>query len=241
MDEGKQPNIWGRHNLNRLTGEAFRRNEEKKKAQAVGKILDQPDGCEESNIDAINRRNPLSHLSIALDKVFEAGLSPRYLGTGSVDAKLFNPHECVDDDSLGLPIEVSTSVVAFDAYGPASLREDGVKVGSILLFKLSANLTGESAPDMTAKDLAWGENCTYGAFVDGGTINYFEIAQTSGDVVQSELRRKDSTEENGQSVEMQVVKPGKDRLIVQKLSSSSDEAFELEQELDKFIASRSAQ
>lgn len=241
MDKGKQPNIWGRHNLNRLAGEAFRRNEEKEKAQAVGKILDQPDGCEESNIDAINRRNPLSHLSVALDKVFEAGLSPRYLGTGSVDAKLFNPHECVDDDSLGLPIEVSTSVVAFDAYGPASLREDGVKAGSILLFKLSANLTGESAPDMTAKDLAWGENCTYGAFVDGGTINYFEIAQTSGDVVQSELRRKDSTEENGQSVEMQVVKPGKDRLIVQKLSSSSDEAFELEQELDKFIASRSAQ
>ncbi len=241
MDKGKQPNIWGRHNLNRLAGEAFRRNEEKEKAQAVGKILDQPDGREESNIDAINRRNPLSHLSIALDKVFEAGLSPRYLGTGSVDAKLFNPHERVDDDSLGLPIEVSTSVVAFDAYGPASLREDGVKVGSILLFKLSANLTGESAPDMTAKDLAWGENCTYGAFVDGGTINYFEIAQTSGDVVQSELRRKDSTEENGQSVEMQVVKPGKDRLIVQKLSSSSDEAFELEQELDKFIVSRSAQ
>lgn len=137
-------------------------------------------------------------------------------------------------------MEVNTSVVALDAYGPGSVGRDGAKVGSILLFKLSANLINESVPDMTAKDLAWGDNCTYGVLVGDSAIDYFEIAQTSGDVVQSELRRKDSTEENGQSVEMQVVKPGQDRLIVNKLSPSSNETFELKQELDKFIASRSA-
>jgi len=241
MDKGKQPTIWAGHNFNRLTEEAFRRNEEKERVQVVGEILDQPDGCEKSNIDTIIRCNPLSRLSSALDNVFEVGLSPKYLGAGSVSAKLFNLHECVDDDSLGLPMEVNTSVVALDAYGPGSVGRDGPKVGSILLFKVVGNLIEESAPDITAKDLAWGENCVFGAFVDSDAINYFEIAQTSGDVVQSELRRKDSTEESGQSVEMQVVKPGQDRLIVNKLSPSSNETFELEQELDKFIASRPAQ
>lgn len=238
MDKGRQPNIWGGHNLNRLAEEAFRRNEEKEKAQAVGEILDYPDGCEKSNINFLSN-NPLSRLSRALEKAFEAGLSPSACDTVSV--KLFNPHERVVDNSLVVPMEVNTSVVALDAYGPGSVGRDGAKVGSILLFKLSAHLIDEPVPDMTAKDLAWGENCVFGAFVDSDAINYFEIAQTSGDVVQSELRRKDPTEESGQSVEAQVVTPGQDQLIVQKLPSSSDEAFELEQELDKFIVSRSAQ
>lgn len=238
MDKGKQPNIWGRHNLNQLTEEAFRRNKEKERAQVVGEILDYPDGCEESNINFLSD-NPLSRLSRALKKAFEVGLSPSVCDTVSV--KLFNPHERVVDNSLVVPMEVNTSVVALDAYGSGSVGRDGSKVGSILLFKVAGNLIEESAPDITAKDLAWGENCVFGAFVDGDATNYFEIAQTSSDVVQSEVRRKDPTEENGQSVEIQVVKPGQDQLIVQKLSSSSDEVFELEQELDKFMASRSAQ
>lgn len=238
MDKERQPNIWGGHNLNRLAEEAFRRNEEKERVQVVGEILDYPDHCEESNINVLSG-NALSRLSNALREALDVRLSPGACGTVSV--KLFNPHERVVDNSLVVPMEVNTSVVALDAYGPGSVGRDGAKVGSILLFKLSANLINESVPDMTAKDLAWGENCVFGAFVDSDAINYFEIAQTSGDVVQSELRRKDPTEESGQSVEMQVVKPGQDQLIVQNLASSSDEAFELEQELEKFMASRPAQ
>ncbi len=238
MDKGKQPTVWAGHNFNQLTEEAFRRSEEKTRAQAVGAILDRPDRNEANTIGFLSE-NTLSCLSWALGRVFEVNLASGSCDT--VKVKLFNPHERVVDDSLGLPMEVSTSVVALDAYGPGSVGRDGPKVGSILLFKVAGNLIEESAPDITAKDLAWGENCAYGAFVDGSTINYFEIAQTSGDVVQSELRRNDPTEKNGQSVEMQVVKPGQDQLIVQRLSSSSDEVFELEQELDKFIASRSAQ
>jgi len=133
-----------------------------------------------------------------LGGAFEVRLSPSSCDTVSV--KLFNPHERVADDSLVVPMEVNTSVVALDAYGPGSVGGDGPKVGSILLFKVAGNLIEEPAPDITAKDLAWGENCVFGAFVDGNAINYFEIAQTSGDVVQSELRRNDPTEENGQSV-----------------------------------------
>ena len=233
MDKGKQPTIWGKHNFNQLAEEAFRRTEEKERARVVGEILDHPDGCEEGNINTLSD-NALSRLSNALRGAFEVRLSPSSCDTVSV--KLFNPHERVVDNSLVVPMEVNTSVVALDAYGPGSVGRDGVRVGSVLLFKLSTNLIDEPVPDMTAKDLAWGENCTYGAFVNGDAINYFAITQTSGDVVQSELCRKDPTEENGQSVEMQVVMPGKDRLIVQELPSSSDKALQLEQELDKFIA-----
>lgn len=237
MDKGKQPTIWAGHNFNRLTEEAFRRSEEKARAQVVGEILDHPDGCEEGNINPFSV-NALSRLSSALEKAFDVSLSPSVCDTISV--KLFSPHERVADDSFVVPMEVNTSVVALDAYGPGSVWEDGPKVGSILLFKVAGSLVKESAPDITAKDLAWGDNCAFGAFVNGDAINYFEITQTSGDVVQSELRRNDPTEENGQSVEIQVVKPGEDQFIVNELSSSSNEVFELEQELDKFIASRSA-
>ena len=238
MDKERQPNIWGGHNLNRLAEEAFRRNEEKEKAQAVGEILNYPDRNEANTIGFLSE-NTLSRLSWALSKVFEVNFASGSCDT--VKVKLFNPHERVVDNSLVVPMEVNTSVVALDAYGPGSVGRDGAKVGSILLFKLSARLIDEPVPDMTAKDLAWGDNYTYGVLVGDSAIDYFEIVQTSGDVVQSELRRKDPTEENGQSVEAQVVTPGQDRLIVNELSSSSNEALELEQELDKFIVSRSAQ
>lgn len=238
MDKGKQPTIWEGHNFNRLTEEAFRRSEEKTRAQAVGKVLGSPDHSEGNAIGSLHD-NALSCLNRALRKVLEVELSSGTSNTVSI--KLFNPHECVVNSSNAIPVEVSTSVVALDAHELGSIKRDGPKVGSILLFKVAGNLINESAPDITAKDLAWGENCTYGAFVNGDAINYFEITQTSGDVVQSELRRKDPTEESGQSVEMQVVKPGQDQLIVNKLSPSSNEAFELEQELDKFMVSRSAQ
>ncbi len=213
MDKGKQPTIWAGHNFNRLTEEAFRRSEEKARAQAVVRYWVALT-IERSAVGFLHD-NALSCLNRALRKVFEVELSSGASNTVSI--KLFNPHEYAVDSSGAIPVEVSTSVVALDAYGPGSVGRDGLKVGSILLFKVAGNLIEESAPDITAKDLA-----------------------TSGDVVQSELRRKDPTEENGQSVEMQVVMPGKDRLIVQKLSSSSDEALQLEQELDKFMASRLA-
>ena len=192
----------------------------------VDEILDRPDGCEKGSVEAITMRNPLSHLNSALENVFAVRISPKYYDD-AVNVKLFNPHERVVDSSNVIPLEVNTSVVAFDAYRRVCIESAGVKVGSILLFKLSANINGEPAPYMTAKDLVWGNNCLYGAFMDGSAISYFEIVQTSGDVVEAELRRKDQTEESGQSVEMQVVKPGRDQLVIQKLPSSNNKVFEL--------------
>jgi hypothetical protein len=107
-------------------------------------------------------------------------------------------------------VEVHTSVVAFDVYeSTTSNRKNGAKVGSILLPKLSANLIDEPAPDMTAKDLIWRKNCTYAALVHDDTITYLEV-----------------------------VEKGREHFSIQKISSSSKEAIELDQEMEKFIASR---
>ena len=238
MDKGRQPTLWNNHNLDSLANEAFRRGEEKRKIQVVSEILDQPDGYEESNINTMLGKDPLSRFGSMLDNSLNLRLSPDFRGNYPIRANLFKPHESIVDSSNVMPVEVSTSVVAFDIYKYTHFSEDGVRAGSVLLFKLSSNLIDEPAPDMTAKDLAWGDNCSYGAFVEDNSITYFKFARAGGDVVRAEVRRKDPTEESGQSVEMQVVEPGKARRAIQKLSSSSKEAIELDQEMEKFIASR---
>ena len=210
MDEGRQPTLWNNHNLNSLANEAFRRSEEKRKIQVVSEILNQPDGYEDNEIDAVGRKDPLSDLDRMLGLAFDIGLSPKFLSSYIISAKLFNPHESVVDSSNAIPMEVHTSVVAFDIYEKAtSTRETGAKVGSILLSKLSANLIDEPAPDMTAKDLVWRKNCTYAALVHDDTITYLEV-----------------------------VEKGRENFSIRKLSSSSNEAIELDQEMEKFIASR---
>lgn len=238
MDKGRQPTLWNNHNLDILANEAFRRGEEKRKIQAISEILDQPDGYEESNINTLVNQDSLSRLGSMLSVSLDLELYPRLLGRGPISAKLFKPHESIVDSSNIIPVEVGTSVVAFDVYEDVHIGKDGARAGSVLLFKLSANLIDEPAPDMAAKDLAWGENCSYGAFVDDSSITYFEFARAGGDVVRAEVRRKDPTEESGQSVEMQVVEPRGEWYKIQKISSSSKEAIELDQEMEKFIASR---
>ena len=209
MDKGRQPTLWNNHNLNSLANEAFRRGEEKRKIQVVSEILDQPDGYEDNEIDSIVRKDSLSDLDRMLGLAFNIGLSPNSFKY-TTSAKLFNPHESVVDSSNAIPVEVHTSVVAFDVYeSTTSNRKNGAKVGSILLPKLSANLIDEPAPDMTAKDLIWRKNCTYAALVHDDTITYLEV-----------------------------VEKGRENFSIRKLSSSSNEAIELDQEMEKFIASR---
>ena len=210
MDKGRQPTLWSNHNLDSLANEAFRRGEEKRKIQIVSEILDQPDGYEESSINTLVNQDSLSRLGSMLSASLDLELYPRLLGRGPISAKLFKPHENIVDSSNIIPVEVSTSAVAFDVYEKAtSPRETGAKVGSILLPKMSANLIDEPAPDMTAKDLVWRKNCTYAALVRDDTITYLEV-----------------------------VEKGRENFSIRKLSSSSNEAIELDQEMEKFIASR---
>jgi len=210
MDKGRQPTLWSNHNLDILANEAFRRGEEKRKIQVVSEILNQPDGYEDNEIDATGRKDSLSDLDRMLGLAFDIGISPKFLSNYIISAKLFKPHESVVDSSNAIPVEVHASVVAFDIYEKAtSTRETGAKVGSILLPKLSANLIDEPAPDMTAKDLVWRKNCTYAALVHDDTITYLEV-----------------------------VEKGRENFSIRKLSSSSNEVIELDQEMEKFIASR---
>ena len=210
MDKGRQPTLWSNHNLDSLANEAFRRGEEKRKIQVVSEILDQPDGYEESNIDTMLGKDSLSRFGSMLNSSLNLRLSPEFISSKPISAKLFKPHESVVDSSNIIPVEVSTSAVAFDVYeSTTSNRKNGAKVGSILLPKLSANLIDEPAPDMTAKDLIWRKNCTYAALVHDDTITYLEV-----------------------------VEKGREHFSIQKISSSSKEAIELDQEMEKFIASR---
>ena len=209
MDKGRQPTLWSNHNLDSLANEAFRRGEEKRKIQVVSEILDQPDGYEESNIDTMLGKDSLSRFGSMLNSSLNLRLSPEFISSKPISAKLFKPHESVVDSSNIIPVEVSTSAVAFDVYKDVHFRKDGVRAGSVLLFKLSANLIDEPAPDMTAKDLVWRKNCTYAALVRDDTITYLEI-----------------------------VEKGRENFSIRKLSSSSNEAIELDQEMEKFIALR---
>jgi hypothetical protein len=70
MDKGRQPTLWSNHNLNSLADEAFRRTEEKRRARAIGEILDQPDGYEDNEIDSIVRKDSLSDLDRTLGLAF---------------------------------------------------------------------------------------------------------------------------------------------------------------------------
>lgn len=209
MDKGRQPTLWNNHNLNSLADEAFRRGEEKRKIQAISEILDQPDGYEESNINTMLGKDSLSRFGSMLDNSLNLRLSPDFRGNYPIRANLFKPHESIVDSSNVMPVEMSTSVVAFDIYKYTHFSEDGVRAGSVLLFKLSSNLIDEPAPDMTAKDLVWRKNCTYAALVRDNAITYLEV-----------------------------VEKGRENFNIRKLSSSSNEAIELDQEMEKFIASR---
>lgn len=197
----EQPYILSGHNLWELMAKEVRRTEEKEKTKTITDILKQPDTNEE-----VNMGRALTSLSKGLENAFGVGLSG-ICGGDSAKAKLFRPHECILGSCYGMSVELNTSVVAFDAYTSGEPR--GKEAGSVILFKLSANLPGESAPSSTARDLAWGVNCIRGAFVTGGKINCFEIAQTSGDDI-----------------------------VVVELHPFGERALNLSQELGKFIASR---
>ena len=197
----EQPPILSGYNLWELMAKEVRRPGEKEEAQTITEILKQPDTNEEVNMGCA-----LTSLSKGLDNTFGVGLSG-ICGGDSVKAKLFRPHKCVLGSYYGMPVELNTSVTAFDAHTSGEPR--GKKTGSVMLFKLSANPPGESAPSSTARDLAWGVNCIRGAFVTGGKINCFEIAQTSGDDI-----------------------------VVVELHPFEERALNLSQELGKFIASR---
>lgn len=160
-----------------LVGEALRRSKELAVAGEVREILENPDKTE--SFELYNSGEPERMMALVGGefgvRVDQAPGKPK-----EATAKLFRPHETVQDSYREVPLDVYTSVVAFDAC--RICIEDGAPSGekvSLLFFKLSANVSGEPAPPMTIEDLNL-KTSTYGAVVSDNGVEYFEFTKGGG-------------------------------------------------------------
>lgn len=211
--------------LSSLAGEAFRRSKELAIAKELGVILENPDKTE--SFELYNSGEP-EHMIALVGGEFGVRVDQTPGKPKEVTAKLFRPHETVQD-RLEVSIEESkthktaqsldeevlldfhTSVVAFDAR--RIYIEDGAPSGekvSLLFFKLSANVSGEPTPPMTVEDLNR-KTSTYGAVVSDSGIEYFEFT-------------KDCDVKKVSSIDSPL--------------GTSLERIELSEELEKFVQSR---
>lgn len=191
-----------------LTGEALRRSKELAMAKEVGMILENPDKTE--SFELYNSGEP-EHMIALVGGEFGVRIEQTPGRPKEVTAKLFRPHETIQDSYREVSLDIHTSVVAFDAR--RICVEDGVPSGekvSLLFFKLSANVSGEPTPPMTVEDLNR-KTSTYGAVVSDSGIEYFEFTE------------------------------GCDVKKVSSIDSPLDtslERIELSEELEKFVQSR---
>ena len=191
--------------LRYLSGEAFRRSKELAIAKELGVILENPDKTE--SFELYNSGESERMLALVGEE-FGIGVMQTPGKPKEVTAKLFNPHEVTQDSYRETPLDVHTSVVAFDGY-----IEDGDPSGekaALLFFKLSANVPGEPTPPMTMEDFSR-KTSTYGAVVSGNGIEYFEFIKCC------DIKRVSS---------------------INSPLDTSLEKKELKEELEKFIKSR---
>ena len=191
-----------------LVGEALRRSKELAVAGEVREILENPDKTE--SFELYNSGEPERMMALVGGefgiRVDQAPGKPK-----EATAKLFRPHETVQDSYREVPLDVYTSVVAFDAR--RICIEDGAPSGekvSLLFFKLSANVSGEPIPPMTVEDLNR-KTSTYGVVVLDNGIEYFEFT-------------KDCDVKKVSSINSPL--------------DTSLEKIELKEELEKFVQSR---
>ena len=157
-----------------LTGEALRRSKELAMAKEVGMILENPDKTE--SFELYNSGEP-EHMIALVGGEFGVRIEQTPGRPKEVTAKLFRPHETIQDSYREVLLDIHTSVVAFDAR--RICVEDGIPSGekvSLLFFKLSANVSGEPTPPMTVEDLNR-KTSTYGAVVSDSGIEYFELTE----------------------------------------------------------------
>ncbi len=191
-----------------LTGEALRRSKELAMVKEVEMILENPDKTE--SFVLYNSGEPERMMALVGGefgvRVDQAPGKPK-----EVTAKLFKPHETIQDSHREVLLDIHTSVVAFDAR--RICVGDGIPSGekvSLLFFKLSANVSGEPIPPMTVEDLNR-KTITYGAIVSDNGIEYFEFT-------------KDCDVKKVSSIDSPL--------------DNSLERIELSEELEKFVQSR---
>ena len=245
-DQGEQSSVMKYYNTKHLTEQAYDRSEQERMAGELQTALAQPDSTEVYSIDtlALNDDNFLDWFKIRFDWSFAdytLAKEKTFPSPVEVTAQFFAPHDSTIHEADGIPVEIHTAVVAFDTFDKNQTNANGEerqKNGTVLLFKLSANMIGEAQPAPTMKDFAWDKNCATGAVVGEDGVRFFRLTHSEDERVAAEVRRKDSTEESGHTVDAQVVEKKRSLPTIEKIDPASDEALQLKMELETFIASR---
>lgn len=245
MNKGEQSSVMKYYNTKHLTEQAYDRSEQERMAGELQTALAQPDSTEVYSIDtlALNDDNFLDQFKIRFDWSFAdytLAKEKTFPSPVEVTAQFFAPHDSTIHEADGIPVEIHTAVVAFDTFDKDQTNANGErqKNGTVLLFKLSANMIGEAQPAPTMKDFAWDKNCATGAVVGEDGVRFFRLTHSEDERVAAEVRRKDSTEESGHIVDAQVVEKKRSLPTIEKIDPASDEALQLKMELETFIASR---
>lgn len=245
MNKGEQSSVMKYYNTKHLTEQAYDRSEQERMAGELQTALAQPDSTEVYSIDtlALNDDNFLDQFKIRFDWSFAdytLAKEKTFPSPVEVTAQFFAPHDSTIHEADGIPVEIHTAVVAFDTFDKDQTNANGErqKNGTVLLFKLSANMIGEAQPAPTMKDFAWDKNCATGAVVGEDGVRFFRLTHSEDERVTAEVRRKDSTEESGHTVDAQVVEKKRSLPTIEKIDPASDEALQLKMELETFIASR---
>ena len=245
MNKGEQSSVMKYYNTKHLTEQAYDRSEQERMAGELQTALAQPDSTEVYSIDtlALNDDNFLDQFKIRFDWSFAdytLAKEKTFPSPVEVTAQFFAPHDSTIHEADGIPVEIHTAVVAFDTFDKDQTNANGErqKNGTVLLFKLSANMIGEAQPAPTMKDFAWDKNCATGAVVGEDGVRFFRLTHSEDERVAAEVRRKDSTEESGHTVDAQVVEKKRSLPTIEKIDPASDETLQLKMELETFIASR---
>lgn len=246
MNKGEQSSVMKYYNTKHLTEQAYDRSGQERVADELQTALAQPDSTEVYSIKTLvlGDDNFLDQFKIHFDCSFAdytLAKEKTFPSPVEVTAQFFAPHDSIIHEADGIPVEMHTAVVAFDTFDKNQTNANGEerqKNGTVLLFKLSANMIGEAQPAPTMKDFAWDKNCATGAVVGEDGVRFFRLTHGEDERVVTEVRRKDSTEESGHMVDAQVVEKKRSLPTIEKIDPASDEALQLKMELETFIASR---
>lgn len=168
------------------------KNQKSELTRRLREVLKHPDQVE--NYEVVRPSDSVRHLSIAISRM---GLTLNDTPLGDpkfrVEAKLFGPY---DSDVREGGKLISRNVVAFDDvyryegagdryyrsyYDDSGRRKKGSTL--VIVFKDDVGSLASSRPKLTAQDIKWDENCTYGACIKYDDIKWFSISykDTNGD------------------------------------------------------------
>jgi hypothetical protein len=181
--------LFEKHNTDKIATEALNEAEEQELSMKTRQVLEHPDAIEQSKIGHFaSEKNFLDYLDLSLSmNTGKTGETIKSRGVSmdlKAEAKLFQPHDKAASEQYP-GVEFTTSVIGFDLehrYKNPHLEHTyknphDKKTGQLLLFKLD-----DVDTKMTAKDLEFGTNCRFGAFIREGKVQPFAIEMIEDEV-----------------------------------------------------------